>query len=63
MICSYAELDSVTLKAVQDLEKKLGKTVLAFSCRDINTDTLTEIELAELREVEQKLGLSLLVVR
>ncbi|MGD2079537.1 MAG: hypothetical protein PVJ36_00205 [Nitrospirota bacterium] len=63
MVCSYADLDSDKLKAVQDLEKKLGKTMLAFSCQDINSDALSDSELAELREAEKRLGLSLLAVK
>jgi hypothetical protein len=63
MICSYANLDGNKLEAVQDLEKRLGKTVLAFSCNDVNADALSEGELAELRKAEQRLGLSLLAVK
>jgi hypothetical protein len=63
MICSFANLDGKKLEAVQEIEKKLGKTVLAFSCSDINADALSEGELAELREAEKRLGLSLLAVK
>jgi hypothetical protein len=62
-MCSYAILDGGQLEAVQGLEKKMGKVLLAFSCKDVNADTLTEEELTELKKVEEKLGLALVAVR
>jgi hypothetical protein len=63
MMCSFAALDGEKLDAVQGLEKKLGKVLLAFSCKDVNAETLSEEELAELKRVEEKLGLALVAVR
>jgi len=63
MICSYAELDGEKLKALQALEKKLGKTVLAFSCSDVRADSLSDAELSELGNLEKRLGLALLAVK
>jgi hypothetical protein len=63
MICSYAALDTGKLDEIQALEKKLGKVLIAFSCRDVNADTLSESEMAQLKEVEEKLGVALLAVR
>jgi len=63
MICSYATLDTGKLDGIQALEKKPGKVLIAFSCRDVNADTLSESEMAQLKEVEEKLGVALLAVR
>lgn len=63
MMCSYATLDGGQLEAIKGLEKKIGKVLLAFSCKDVNADTLTIEELAELRQVEEKLGLALVAVK
>ncbi len=63
MICSYADLDTGKLDEIQALEKELGKVLIAFSCRDVNADTLSESEMAQLKEVEEKLGVALLAVR
>jgi hypothetical protein len=63
MMCSYASLDGGQLEALQSLEKKLGKVLLAFSCRDVNAEKLSDEELAELKKVEEKLGLALVAVK
>jgi hypothetical protein len=62
-MCSYARLDGGQLEAVQSLEKKMGKVLLAFSCKDVNAEALSEEELAELRKGEEKLGLALVAVK
>jgi hypothetical protein len=63
MLCTMASLDKEKLEAVQSLEKKLGKTVLAFSCKDISATSLKEDEIAQIKEVEGKLGLALVAVK
>lgn len=63
MLCTMAALDKEKLEAIQSLEKKLGKTVLAFSCKDINATPLKEDEITQIKEVEGKLGLALVAVK
>jgi hypothetical protein len=63
MMCSFAALEGGQLEAVQSLEKKMGKVLLAFACKDVNAETLSEDELAELRKAEEKLGLALVAVK
>lgn len=63
MLCSLASLDKEKVEAIQALEKKIGKTVLAFSCRDLKADTLKDDEIAQIKEAESKLGLSLVAVK
>lgn len=63
MLCSLANLDKGKLEAIETFEKKTGKIVLAFTCKDINIGKLNAQELAELKAVEKKLGLSLVAVQ
>jgi hypothetical protein len=58
-----AKLNEKQLEEVQSLEKKLGKTVIAFSCKDLNATQLKDGELAQIKEAEKKLGLSLVAVK
>ncbi len=63
MLCTFANLDGAKLEAVQSLEEKLGKTILAFSCKDINIVSLQEDEISQIKEAEKKLGLALVAVK
>lgn len=63
MLCSLAtNVNESTLKTIHDLEKGLGKTLLAFNCHDLKPSTLSEEELNKVQEVEKKLGVSLVAV-
>jgi hypothetical protein len=62
MICSLSTLKENDVKTITGLEKKLGKTLLAFSCHDLNAGKLSEAELAEVQMLEKKMGLSLVAV-
>ncbi len=63
MLCTYASLDTEKLEAVKSLEKKLGKTLVAFSCRDMGVSSLSDEELAQIKETEKKLGIALVAVK
>ena len=63
MICSLSNLKENDVKTITTLEKKLGKTLLAFSCHDLGADTLSEAELAEIQMLEKKMGMSLVAVK
>ncbi len=63
MLCTVANLDKRQLETVQSLEKKLGKTVIAFSCKDIQATQLKDDELAQIKEAEKQLGLALVAVK
>jgi len=63
MLCTMAKLNEKQLEEVQSLEKKLGKTVIAFSCKDLNATQLKDGELAQIKETEKKLGLALVAVK
>lgn len=63
MLCSIAtNIDASTLQTISDLEKGLGKTLLAFKCHDLKPSMLSAEELSKVQDVEKKLGISLVAV-
>lgn len=63
MLCSIANnINESTLKTIQDLEKDLGKTLLAFACHNLKPSALSSDQLQKVQEVEKKLGVSLVAV-
>lgn len=63
MLCSLAnDINAETLKKITDLEKDLGKTLLAFKCHDLNPSLLKSDELAKIEAVEKQLGISIVAV-
>jgi hypothetical protein len=62
MLCTFANLDEKSLDEVQSFEKKAGRTLLAYSCRDIPIASMSDEELAELRKLEDKLCVQLVAV-
>lgn len=63
MICSLASnVNESTLKSISDLEKDLGKTLLAFSCHDLKASSLSADELQKIQDIEKKMGVSLVAV-
>ncbi|KXS44751.1 hypothetical protein HWN40_11745 [Methanolobus zinderi] len=63
MLWSYSKLDESTVKTIEELEKKLDVTLLAFSGQDIKNAELSADDLKQIEEVESKLGLSLVAVK
>ena len=63
MLCTLAKLEKEKLAEVQSLEKNIGKTLIAFACKDISIDPLKDNELSEIKKVEQKLNVSLVAVK
>lgn len=63
MYYAVASLDREKLDTVQSLEKKLGKTLLAFSGKDISAAPLKDAELSEIKETEKKLGVTIVAVK
>lgn len=63
MICSLSsKVEESTLQSIKDLEKDLGKTLLAFNCHNLNASTLSEDELKKIQALETNLGISLVAV-
>ena len=65
MLCSLSTtLGSDDLKAINDLENELGTPLLAFSCqKGYKTAPVTGGQLAKIKVLEQKLGVTLVAVR
>jgi hypothetical protein len=63
MLCSLSPLDNKKLEEIRMLENKTGKTLLAFSCHNVEPVTLSEGELGELMALEKRLGVILVAVK
>ena len=63
MICSLSsKVEGTNLQTINNLEKDLGKTLLAFSCHDLKAASLNADELKKIQDAENKLGVSLVAV-
>lgn len=63
MICSLSALDENKLRAIQVLEQKLGKPLLAFTCYAGEAAELKAEELSQLQQLEKDLGLVLVAYK
>jgi hypothetical protein len=65
MLCSLStKLGDADLKAINSLESELGTPLLAFSCRaDLKPADLSADQLARIKALENRLGLSLVAVK
>ena len=63
MLCSLStNVSDANLQTINDLEKELGKTLLAFSCHDLKPSELSADQLRKVQEIENSLGVSLVAV-
>lgn len=60
---SFSKIDTENLKAITDLESKLGITLIAFSDDEIEYADLSEDAAKEVKDLEKKLGLSLVALK
>lgn len=60
---SYSKIDTENLKAINELESKLGIALIAFSDEKIEYANLNEDAAKEVKDLEKKLGLSLLALK
>ncbi len=63
MLSSLSKLSPAELEEVRRLELELGKTLLSYSSYDVVADDLTDEDLVRVRQLEKRLGTSLVVVR
>ncbi len=63
MLCALSKLDQDKIETIKSAEKKIGKTLLAFSCYEVAPEALTDEELAAIKEAERKLGIVLVAVK
>lgn len=63
MLCSIAtKLGETELGEIKALEQDIGRTVLAFSCHQVGPAPLDESQLEKIRQLEERLGVSLVAV-
>ncbi|MEN6439730.1 MAG: hypothetical protein ABFD97_14240 [Syntrophobacter sp.] len=62
MLCNYSNLKPTDVEAIQKLEGKLAKVILAVSCQDAKPASLKEEELSEIRKLESEIGVALVAV-
>ena len=63
MLCSLAgKLGDAELDEIRQLERELDVTVLAYSCYQTEPAMVDERQLARIRELEERLGVSLVAV-
>jgi hypothetical protein len=63
MLYTLATLNETELEAVQALEKKIGKRVLAMRPLRIGFDELSDEEMAQIQELEDEFGLTIVAVK
>ncbi len=63
MMCSVStKIDDSALASITDLEKELGKTIVAYDCHSLSPSSLNDEQLKKLQDVESKLGCSLVAL-
>ncbi len=63
MIWSFSALSSEQMKAIKELENKMGITILAFSDTNFKYANLSAEQLEEIHKLEKELRLSLVAIR
>lgn len=64
VLCSIAtKLGEQELGEIEALEHELDMTILAFSCHPVDPADTDESQLGRIREVEGRLGVSLVAVK
>ena len=64
ILCSFSKPGVDELKEIQNLEKELGVTLLAFSCPETKlAPNLTDEQIKKIREIENKVGMILMAVQ
>ncbi len=62
MLCALANLNEEQLQEVKEMEKDLGRPLLAFSCQDLRPAQLDSQSVERIRQAEKELGVALLAV-
>lgn len=63
MLCSLSsKLNEENLNSIRNLEKEIGKTLLAFTCHKIEPSALSESQLSKIQKLENDLSISLVAV-
>jgi len=59
MLCNVSKLDQDKLDKISALEKELGKTLVAYTCSELDAAKLDDAQLSRLKQVEDELNVSL----
>ena len=62
MLFNIAQLDVDALESVQSLEQEMGKALIAFKGFDATPADVSAAELAQIQDLEGKLGVALVAV-
>lgn len=63
MLCSLSNLNKEQIGAIQSLEKRLGKALLAYSCNEAEIASVNGDDLNEIENLEGRLGIALVAVK
>jgi hypothetical protein len=63
MLCSYASLDDSSLSAISAFEKETGRTLIAYTSREVGIDVMSDDQVVELKKLEDKLSVQLVAVK
>lgn len=63
MLYTLASLDEKELTSVQELERKIGKRVIAMRPMTIEFDQLSEEDVAAIQQLEVELGIVIMAVK
>lgn len=63
MLCNLSKLDDAKLQEIKNVEQKVGKTLLAYSCYNVAPADLSRDEMSLITEAEKKLGVVLVAVK
>jgi hypothetical protein len=63
MLCNLSKLDDAKLQEIKAVERKVGKTLLAYSCYNVAPADLDRDEISQITEAEKKLGVVLVAVK
>ena len=63
MYCTLSGLNKQDIEQIQSLENELDQRLLAFSCHDIQPALVGVDHLTKIKNLEKKLGISLLAVQ
>ncbi len=62
MLCNYSSLKPADVEAIQKLESKLSRVILAVSCQDAKPASLKDEELSEIKRLESEIGVALVAL-
>ena len=63
MLCKLANLDEASLSAINAFEAQTGRTLLAYTCKEIGIDEMSSEEMSQLNKLEDKLNVQLVAVK